>query len=65
MIDQARFTLTKMNNAVTLTAIKARMTAKTNANPRFKKSRQARVCENAQANKARDVFRGWQVHHHF
>jgi len=41
------------------------MTEKTNANPRFKKSREARVRENAQANKAREVFRGWQMHHYF
>ena len=49
LIRQARFTPTELREAVKVA----------------KKSRQARVCENAQANKARDVFRGWQVHHHF
>jgi len=38
---------------------------RTNANSAFKKSSQARVREDSQANKARKVFCGWQVHHHF
>ena len=38
---------------------------RTNANSALKKSSQARVREDSQANKARKVFCGWQVHHHF
>jgi uncharacterized low-complexity protein len=43
----------------------ARMAEKDNANLAVKESRQARVREDSQANKAREGFCGWQVHHHF